>query len=114
MRPVGVLHGEIVQVELLLDLAQQLLAGLVEPDPDEVVVLAGRAAGIFERDLDAPAGAIGGAVDQPLLGEGLGNAARRRRRPRLELRVRRFPPPAAPSRAIGTGRLPGYSFPVAR
>ena len=38
MRVVGVFDGEVVQAELLLDLSQHVLVGLIEADPDALVV----------------------------------------------------------------------------
>jgi hypothetical protein len=66
---VGVLDGEVVEPELLLDLAQQLLARLVQADPDELALDLQDLADVRDRDVGHLA-AVGvrGAVDDLALG----------------------------------------------
>jgi hypothetical protein len=52
----GVLDRQIVQRELLLDLGQHLLVGLVQIDPDESAGLLEHLADVRDRDLADPAG----------------------------------------------------------
>ena len=47
---VRVLDRQVVEAELLLDLAQQLLARLVQPDPDEPVGLLEDLADLLDLD----------------------------------------------------------------
>jgi hypothetical protein len=55
-----------VEAELLLDLAEDLLAGLVQADPDEAVAMAERLLDVTNRQVgNALAGGIGGAVYDP-------------------------------------------------
>src|SRR6185436_15635576 len=61
---VRVLDRELVEPELLLDLAQDVLGWLVQPDPDEVPLLGDVVADRLEVDVGDPtAVGIGGAVD---------------------------------------------------
>ena len=48
MGQVGVLEGEVVQLELGLHLLEQGLVRLVEPDPDEAIVLLEGRADVLE------------------------------------------------------------------
>jgi hypothetical protein len=56
----GVLDGEIVQVELLLHVAEQRQIRLVQPDPDYVSRLAAPVRGFIDRDIgNTPAVDVG-------------------------------------------------------
>jgi hypothetical protein len=77
MGVVGVLDGELVQVELLLHRAEQRHVGLVQPDPDHVAGLRPPARSLADGDIgDAPAIDIGTGGNDALgghrLGEGCG------------------------------------------
>ena len=58
MRVLGVLDGEIVQVELLLHAVQKLAVRLEQADPDDMAFLARPLAGFLDRDV-GDAAAIG-------------------------------------------------------
>ena len=51
MGAVSVLDREVVEAELLLDPAEQLLARLVEPDPDEAIGLLEGLADLLDVDV---------------------------------------------------------------
>ena len=81
VRVVGVLDGEIVQVELALDLAQQLLARLVHADPDEAPGRGQDLVDVGHLDVgDAHAVLVGGAVDDAAAQTGAGRRDARRQR----------------------------------
>ena len=62
----GVLDGELVEAELVLDLGEQLLARLVEPDPGEVPRDLETLADVVERHVrDASVVGVGDGVDDP-------------------------------------------------
>ena len=50
MRLIRVFHGQVVQVALLLDCAEERLVGLVEPDPDELTFAGERAADLVDAE----------------------------------------------------------------
>lgn len=62
---VGILDGEVVQVELFLQLFQQRFVRLVQADPDEAVVLGQHVADRVQRDIadTAAVAVVGDAVD---------------------------------------------------
>src|SRR5262245_13563905 len=63
----GVLYGQVVQTELALDLAQQGLVRLAQPDPHEVPGLPEDLADVLELDLaQASAPRVGRAGDHSL------------------------------------------------
>src|SRR5947209_6719868 len=63
-----VLDGEIVEPELALDAAQELLARLVEADPHERVVRLERVVDLVQREApDPPAGLVHRAIDHALV-----------------------------------------------
>ena len=64
VRPMRVLDGEVVQPESLLDLAQQGLVGLVQPDPDEAAIVRRGRTGVVEIDrCNAAPALVEGAID---------------------------------------------------
>jgi hypothetical protein len=64
VRTVGVLDGQVVQAELLLDALEQLLAGLAEADPDKGVRLPQHLAHLVDHHVaHSPAPGVGHAVD---------------------------------------------------
>lgn len=64
MRPVGILDGQVVQAELLLDLPEQLFVRLMEPDPDELIGLTEGRGDLVNCDVgDTPATRIRRGVD---------------------------------------------------
>jgi hypothetical protein len=80
VRVVGVLDGQVVQVELALDLAQQLLPRLVHADPDEPPGRREHLSDVRHLDIgDADAALVGGAVDDAAAQTGAG-----RRHPRWQ------------------------------
>src|SRR5258707_1316705 len=97
MSVVGVLDGQVMQPEQTLDLAQQLLARLVQADPDEAALAAAELRHVVDREIgDPPAILVGGAP--------------------YHHRHRRGPPPSPPPcRAAGGGgaRGAGSDLPVA-
>ena len=61
VRLAGVLDGEVVQAELRLNAAQQLVGGLVQPDPDDVPGLGGPLVRFLDPDIpDTAAAAVDG------------------------------------------------------
>ena len=73
MGVVGVLDGELVQVELLLHGGKQRHVGLVQSDPDHVARLGPPACGLLDGDIgDAPAVYIGAGSDDTLGGHWFG------------------------------------------
>src|SRR5262249_44838962 len=95
MRGVRVLDGQVVEVELLLHLAQQLLVGLVDPDPDELTRELEDLADVLDVDLAEPLAVAGirDAVDEPFHRELLHTTS-----PDVRLDLRRSAPPTDPTR----------------
>ncbi len=63
VRSMGVLDGEVVQAELALDAAEEVLVRLVEADPHEPVLARRLGPDLVDVEVgDAPPAAIGGAV----------------------------------------------------
>jgi len=82
MRVERILDGQIVQAEALLHRAQQFLARLMQPDPEEIAADVGRT-GFREIDLGAPQPArIGDAIDDRHAGAPLLQACNRTPTPR--------------------------------
>jgi len=64
VRVVSILDGKVVQSELLLHAAEDVLLRLVKSEPDELIAFFQRATNLPDTDVgDADATAIGGAID---------------------------------------------------
>ena len=64
MRVVGIFDGQIVQPELLLDGAKDVLLRFIQPEPDELIVALERAVNLLNADIGhAHPSAVGGAID---------------------------------------------------
>jgi hypothetical protein len=64
VRGQGIFDGKIVQTELMLNQAEDVLVRLEQPDPDEPVVAAEGFADVRERQIgDAPSVGVGRTVD---------------------------------------------------
>ena len=73
MRVVGVLDGEIVQIELALHAGQQIvMSGSMQADPDDMARLAAPVAGFLDGDVgDTPAIDIGAGRDDAFGSHGI-------------------------------------------
>ncbi len=79
MGVIGVLDGEIVQVELLLHAGQERQIRFVQPDPDHVTGLAAPARRLIDGDIgDAPAVDIDAGGDNAFGGDRIGRGGRLR------------------------------------
>ena len=64
VRVVGVFNRQVVQSELLLHLSQHILFGLIQAEPDELVVAGQRRPNLLDAEVGhSRTAAVGGAVD---------------------------------------------------
>ncbi len=72
VRVLGILDGEIVEVELPLDTQQKIAAWLEQANPDEMAVFSRPGACLFDRNIgDAVSGGIDAGSDYACFGFGL-------------------------------------------